>query len=706
MNHPSVRMPNGFVPHPDGHQTDSSQQHQHQQSTLDLDKFLSPNDARRGSGQLNLADNRAATAGQLDCDYAPAGLSGPEGASNGTSLFVPDCCQDSRIESSLSKSHDTNEEVNDEHLYGGGAHASPVSNTAFSLEEPRSMSTFMAPTLGGNDILMGPTMSSKLQNAHHNHEDDECGEPMRKLSFGRGLGFDEQLLEIKASSRQRRLRKRASRHRSLVNLSESTTAATVDDLDETSYMPTWVKNEYIDNQLGARGHRPSLQYDMIESSRRLQRAEDASSFVTNSTSSTEQTCLAELSSTEPESTITRGTIRGDSCDRLPTGNCILSEARSLSSSSSSSLFDDDLNETGDNEQQVNDDCAGLSSSSCCSVESNLAKQNGSFKELNNSISFPQAHQVPKQDLCTSSSTIKSRSSTAIGDQIGPALDLCKRLTNESETRNSGARIQQPSLSRSQPELGEAQGSIAATNATSSRPRASSQTSKTGPVGGNLDDNILLCDNIINCGVYRPQIRPISEQPQGQASWLAHNVKPELASCSNQYQINACSSPTQGSSTQSSAASRLNKVPQHLVALNNTLASTMNGSTSDQATVVAGIGQSNETRRILSDRISSSCMDVREPQASVVTMIEANHIGYAGDGGHSEMTSDLSDQVTKLSRSIRSVSRKLRHNKGLAFDAGSGISRSSSLSYFRGKAAGAGSCTSLSSIRKSVMRIFC
>lgn len=102
------------------------------------------------------------------------------------------------------------------------------SNSGLSLEEPRSLSTFANST--SNHILVAPTMRSHDQ------------QPMHPLAFDHGQpnGLDTFTL-----SGMNLLNRRKRRWRRTLNRSESTTN---NEHDETSSMPSWVRNEFIEHQ--------------------------------------------------------------------------------------------------------------------------------------------------------------------------------------------------------------------------------------------------------------------------------------------------------------------------------------------------------------------------------------------------------------------------------------------------------------------------
>lgn len=148
-----------------------------------------------------------------------------------------------------------------------------------SLEEPRSLSTFAATSLG-NHIVVGPTMRSL----------DIHQQPLRALAFGQqrsqvsgdspdvccgspeaGTGSESCESSINHAQPNHRHRRR----RQTTNRSESTTAYTCNDIEETSSMPSWVRNEYQHQQKN--GFQPNI-------------------FAVDS-SATEETCMSELSVT-------------------------------------------------------------------------------------------------------------------------------------------------------------------------------------------------------------------------------------------------------------------------------------------------------------------------------------------------------------------------------------------------------------------------
>lgn len=128
-----------------------------------------------------------------------------------------------------------------------------------SLEEPRSFSTF-GNTIG-NHIIVGPTMSSL--------DHDQSLQPLRFNQPFQGNNFDERTSPSGCLSQQPIIPynealvgshlhaptlRRFSRQ---TNRSESTTF-TGDDVDDTSSMPSWVKNEYIQHQHSGRAQMSQL----------------------------------------------------------------------------------------------------------------------------------------------------------------------------------------------------------------------------------------------------------------------------------------------------------------------------------------------------------------------------------------------------------------------------------------------------------------
>lgn len=133
----------------------------------------------------------------------------------------------------------------------------PVNNTnnsAFSLEEPRSLSTFAAPM--GNHIIVTPRMKSLDQNSQqlqplefnqpsmdHLEEGDEEAASSQEASsrFPMAMIGSPSV----ASNGRSHLSVRGRRRRARLQTKSESTTFTGEDVDETSSMPSWVRNEYI-----------------------------------------------------------------------------------------------------------------------------------------------------------------------------------------------------------------------------------------------------------------------------------------------------------------------------------------------------------------------------------------------------------------------------------------------------------------------------
>lgn len=494
-------------------------------------------------------------------------------------------------------------------LLGAGptsaAHQSPVSQNGLSLEEPRSMSTFVDHLDQANNVILGRARDLSLGDPGGR---SSARGPMRRLDFRqqpgeRSAGFE----ALKLLSRRQEEQRRRRRHRSMVNLSEST-AVTCDDTS----MPTWVRNEYIQQQLLANSN--------------LQSAGDGSDLLQQ---------LDDKVSPPPPST-------GSS-----SGSSLHSSWQSASSASLAAA-----SSTSTDEQTVASTMVGsrqevYASPSC--ERQDFTRQAFQFSN--------RRHTQPAAIGATAAGSWKSLQETA--GLFGP----------------SGANNQ--AKSRSQPELYNF-----------------SLSERDGPGGGG---RCLFGENLIDCHIYQASRSPVCVDEQ--------EVEARGATSSS---LTSASNGGLAEAFTRQAESRL--AEQQLEAGDYRLGPLMQELREEETEAPAERPNQLTGQRPalgMGERYSSSCVDVRDTSAEV-TMIEMADRRLAGSPGTGAEAQGSGKQrglgavaIGPTVQLLGARGRRLSLSQNLFGRRDTSRSRKGNENPLK-----EGSRSSLNSIRKSLMRIFC